>query len=193
MSKNSSEIWGTNLIEERNYPLPYGLSTLFEAGMDRELPNYVIHDDANGEANLINLGAGYKFLDYTDPLGAEQGWWAGTPLPYDDESVAGIWSFHFFEHLGKDELMDVLRECERVLMVDAVLNIVVPHYISEGAFHDLDHKTFFTESTWRNLMENTYYDGTMDRDWKFRIGLNLIMGLNVRNLALVTQLIKTNG
>ena len=176
------------LIVKRNYSAPRHLQTLFETGMDRPGPKFV---QPRSQSVWLNLGAGYKFIAGTIPLGAEQGWWAGTPLPYRDKEVGAIWTFHLFEHLDKDTFIATLRECERVLQSGAPLTVVVPHYISEGAYHDLDHKIFFTESTWKNLMCNTYYDGTMERNWKFEIGINLIMGLNVRNLALVSQLIKT--
>lgn len=175
------------MIEKRHYPMPEGMIEMFESGMDRPQPDWV---DILPDKPALNLGAGYKYLAGTFAIGAEQGWWAGSPLPFDDGGCGGIFTYHFFEHLGKDIFFDVLRECERVLAVGAPLNVVVPHYQSEGAFHDLDHKQFFTESTWKNLMHNTYYDGTMPRTWSFDIGLNLIIGLNSRNLSLFTQLIR---
>jgi hypothetical protein len=174
-------------MTHRHYGPPGDILELFESGMDRPQPLWV--KPKLGPA--LNLGAGYKHIDGATEYGLETGWEAGTRLPYDDETVGVIYSYHLLEHLGKKEMLATLRECERVLRKGAPLNLVLPHYMSEGAFHDLDHKLFFTESSFRNLMENTYYDGSMPRDWKFTIGLNLIVGLNVRNLAILTQLIKT--
>lgn len=163
---------------------PCELIDLFEQGSDRDLPPFVGMRPAG---TVLNLGAGNKQIQGTIPLDWPD-WDAGNDLiPYEDESIDGILAYHFLEHLRDPR--PVLRECSRVLAVGAPLNIVVPHYMGSIAFHDLDHKSFYTSDTWRNLLDQPYYK--KDRDgFKFKIGTNLIMGLNERNLMLVTQLIK---
>ncbi len=53
-------------------------------------------------------------------------------LPFDDESVDGVYSSHCFEHLR--DPMAVLREVARVCRLGATVEIRVPHWLSEVAF-----------------------------------------------------------
>ena len=48
-------------------------------------------------------------------------------LPFDDNSVIEIRSDHFLEHLELPVVVEVLRECRRVLVLGGVLNFTVPH------------------------------------------------------------------
>jgi predicted SAM-dependent methyltransferase len=48
-------------------------------------------------------------------------------LPFDDNSVIEIRSDHFLEHLELPMVVEVLRECRRVLVLGGVLNFTVPH------------------------------------------------------------------
>ena len=91
----------------------------------------------------------------------------------------------------------VLLEFQRVLMPLGIVNIVVPYYTSQMQAHDLTHKHVFCEDTWKNLFAQPYYvrysDGEESEplEWKFNIGTNVIIGVVERNLALLTQLIRT--
>ena len=163
---------------------PYDLVSLFEAGADRTIPGF---ETAPGGVLRLNLGAGVKKIAHTVALDLPEWDSDRNDLPYSDNTVSAIYAFHLLEHVSNP--VRLLRECQRVLKPGGVLNVVVPYYKSEGAFHDLDHKHFFSESTWSNLFDNQFYDKNHD-GWLFKIGLNLIMGLNERNLMLVTQLIK---
>ncbi len=40
---------------------------------------------------------------------------SATQLPFDDQSVQTIISFHFFMHLDRNTVQDILKECHRVL------------------------------------------------------------------------------
>lgn len=85
----------------------------------------------------LHLGCGYKYrLGYNNldinavtyiskELTIIQ-WEAPNELPFPDESIDFIYSSHFFEHLYHEEAIAVLRECQRVCRVGAILSIAVP-------------------------------------------------------------------
>lgn len=165
---------------------------VFEQGMHTKLDRFWYGASARHAGECLNLGAGRKHIEDAIPLDAENGWFAGEPMPAEDCSITAIYAHHFLEHLTKDEVISVLRECERVLLPYGIINIVVPHFTSEQAHHDLDHKTTWTESTFRQLLTCPYYDGTMPRKWLLRERQTLLMGLVQRNLVVVSQLYKVN-
>ena len=136
----------------------------------------------------MNLGGGEKEiegcvnLDYPD-------WKAGERMPFADNSVSQIHAYHFFEHLCVEEIVDVLREIERVLMVDGIVNIVVPHHRGTMAFNDIGHKTFFNEEVWPKLLNGSeYYEHY--GGWKLEVHSTFILGIVERNLGLFVQLVK---
>jgi len=157
---------------------------MFLKGMDRESPDFV---PIRTGGIVLNIGAGHKLLDNTVSLDLPEWNAEFDPIPLTDGSVEHIIAFHIIEHI--QNVVGLLRECQRVLRVDGTLNIVVPYGASDIALQELDHKHFFTEETWKTLFHNPYFDKDKN-DWHWRIGYNLIMGLNHRNLALVTQLIR---
>lgn len=160
------------------------LENLFRLGMKRALPEYVPVDH---QFPVLNLGCGEQRLAGCDNLDYPA-WDAETyALPYQDNKVGGILAFHFLEHLSDPRRM--LRECFRVLRPGCPMNIVVPHYLGSMAYHDLDHKAFFAADTWSNALDERFYSKDKG-DYQFRVGINVIMGITERNLALVTQLIK---
>ena len=173
------------MIKTRTYARPVTLLENFCVGMDREVKEFKPME----EGTKLNLGAGYKDIKDTEPLDLSNGWLAPT-LDISDESICGVYAYHFLEHLNKNDLLDMLHEVERVLIPGGLFNIVVPYWSSELAYQDLDHKTFWTEKTFPNLFFNKYYDGSMDREWHFQINSQVIMGINHRNLCLLVQLEK---
>lgn len=138
----------------------------------------------------LNLGAGNKSLPGFTPLQLPE-WDAETmPIPYPDESFEHVAAFHFLEHLKPKTVPLVMLEAQRVLVKGGVLSIVVPHRLGGMAWQDLDHKSFFTENTWRLLWENHYYSRPTDKKFKMQLHFNLIMGQDERCLALVSQFTK---
>lgn len=135
---------------------------------------------------LLNLGPGNKYMPGTKGYGLPD-WDADfNKIPETDETVDGIYAFHFLEHVWHP--IKVLRECQRVLKPGGSMLIVVPYYNSQMQAQDLDHKSKFCETTWTNIFANPYY---ADKgEWKFKVGLNIIMGVVERNLCLMTQLIR---
>lgn len=164
------------------YDEPSGIRTFFEAGMARKLPLLQFPDP-----NLVklNVGGGQKQIGDSINLDQIHGHDLREGIPYDDESVGEIYAFHFLEHL--DDPVWMLREFERVLAPGGVANICVPYYNAMLQAQSLDHKHSFCEETWKTLFYNDLHSGGQ---WKFKVGLNVIMGLNERNLCLLTQLIR---
>ena len=50
----------------------------------------------------------------------------------------------------------MVRELERVLVVGGSLITVTPHQQSEIAYHDLDHKSIWTDQTWVKFFATEY-------------------------------------
>lgn len=163
------------------------LESWFEIGMVREVKAPL----SMPEGVHLNLGAGNKQIGDAIPYDLEHGWDANTQsIPHANESVAGIWMNHFIEHVKSPVI--VLRECERVLQVGGVLNIVVPHAMSQLYAADMTHpyNHMFTEETWRHLINNRYFTAPTGTEWELRVRTCFIMGITWANLALFTQLIK---
>ena len=112
---------------------------LFEMGMKREIPELI-----PVSTPAVNLGAGAHTIPYTMNLDFPD--WNGEEdsIPVDDASIGTVYAFHFLEHLPGESVISVLREIERVLRPGGTALIVAPHWTSQLAFQDLDHKCFFT-------------------------------------------------
>lgn len=167
------------------------IQRLFQMGMKRFVPELLppVFNHNGGEA--LNLGAGNSSIAGADSLDLPAWDAERDPIPREDGSVTTIFAFHFFEHLSGVNVIRVLRECERVLAFGGTLNVVVPHRLSQMAFQDIDHKSFWTEETWKILFDNPHYDKNREGMWKLAVHANLIIGIAERNLALMTQLVKT--
>lgn len=165
---------------------PVDTMSFLEVVTDRRIERwYEPREEVTGLT--LNLGAGNKMISGATPLDLPD-WDADlSEIPTRDETARKIYAIHFLEHV-RDPIR-VLRECQRVLKPGGVLNVGLPYYTSQGAYHDLDHKSFWCEETWRNLFANHFYDKNHG-GWKFRIGLNLIAGIVERNTMLITQLIR---
>lgn len=164
------------------------LHSLFTAGMKRTL---LAPRQALEGLPTLELGPGNRPVFKADLVLELPGWNGDTmPIPLASDSVGGIYAFHFFEHFTGKRVIELLRECERVLHPGGVLNIVVPHRLGAMAFQDLDHKAFFTEDSWRELFSNPFYDKGREVPWRLTINTNVIIGIVERNLALMTQLVK---
>lgn len=59
--------------------------------------------------------------------GVELQWDLKWGIPFPDESVVEIRSDHFFEHLELIQVVDIFRECWRVLVSGGLLDFTVPH------------------------------------------------------------------
>jgi hypothetical protein len=177
------------------HPKPSSLEALFFNGMKRHAGT--VH--TSGLGLTLNLGAGNSPLDCEGAIELDRPDWHAPRLRREafepgieivDASVGTIHAYHFFEHLFDREIRIMLEECDRVLMPDGVLNICVPYARSDLAFQDIDHKTFFTEETWRTLLDNFHYDTGMKRQLSLEVCVNVIMGVKGANLCVLTQMRK---
>jgi SAM-dependent methyltransferase len=176
-------------------PWPNSFEELFWNGLKRITGDVAICTDGV----ILNLGAGNTPVD-TTPIHHATGppvieldkpqWYAPVLMEIEDGVVGTIHAYHFFEHLTDEELRIMLEECERVLKPRGVLNICVPYARADLAFQDIDHKLFFTEETWKTLLNNDWYDTGLKRKLNLHIGCNVIAGVKGANLAVFTQMMK---
>jgi hypothetical protein len=160
---------------------------LFHFGMKRELNPLLAY-------NGITLDIGSSLGDrWTNPdarsLGPPDWNFPRDNIPYEEASVSTIHCYHFLEHLTGADAISFLRECERVMIPGAsVMNFCVPYYKSNLAAECLDHKSQWTEETFRNLFDNSGYD--IAGCWDLRLHFQLIAGVVERNLCIIGQLIR---
>lgn len=158
------------------------IQDFFRLGMKRGLPRLI----SKGGVSL-ELGPG------NSPVGADltlelPSWDAdkSVVLPYGDEEIDTIHMYHFLEHIN--DPIGLLRECERVLCENGIINIVVPHQSQSLAYEDLDHKHFFNEHTIEKLLNNKGYE--KNNGWLLRQHCSFIMAVELRNLSCFIQLVK---
>jgi len=160
------------------------IQDLFKIGMAREIP--ALLNKIGGVQ--INVGAGtWKVIENSIPIDFPEYDAEIHDLPYADNSVDVLHAYHFLEHI-KDP-MRVLKDFERVLKVGGYANIVVPYYNSGLQARHLQHYSQFSELTWDTIFNEYSYD-TGYPEWKIKVHTTFIMGVEERNLALVTQLVK---
>lgn len=180
---------------------PTSLWDHFDVAMVRNFPNF---QTWGGFATApgykaVQLGAGYKKISGWDNLDypewdAEDQTGNKWRLPYADEEVWEVATYHTLDHLSPEAVVRTLAEVQRILKPKGFITIVVPHHTSTLWNECLFHKSRFAIDTWRNIFSERQYSHASDTgvlpDWKFKIGFNMIMGLVERNLVQVTQLIK---
>lgn len=176
------------------HPRPITIGQLFTNGIARVIKEPKV---TPGDGPILNLGCGNKLLDDSNNpanqmlIDLQIPDWIAPHLDFDENSVAGIHAYHFLEHLYSDEFRDMMSECYRVLKLDGVMNICVPYAMAEMAFQSTDHKIFFTEESWKALLDEPYYDCMYGKPHlNFDIHTNFVAGVVGRNLSVFTQLVK---
>jgi hypothetical protein len=140
-------------------------------------------------APTIGLGESGLYKNGQMSLGAPDWVWPRDLIPAADNSIALIHSYHFFEHLVSDDAISMLAECQRVLAPGGILQYAMPLAGVELSYEDLTHRSFWTESTFRNLMRNEYYSPTRN-EWKMKVHYQVVAGVAARNLVVTGQLVK---
>ena len=103
--------------------------------------------------------------------------------------VGFIHCYHFLEHLSGSDVPRFLAEVAEVLVDGGIFQYGMPLAGTELSFHDLDHKSFWTESSMQVLLGSPYYE-TAGAALPFVIGAQAIIGVVERNLMVVGQLIR---
>ncbi len=160
---------------------------LFKLAMKRDIPQLIDNWEMPGLIFDIGASGRYK-VDGATALGLPQWWFPGCDIPSDNNATATIHCYHFLEHLSGSDVIRFLREVERVLRIDGVMNFCVPYYNSNLMAQDLTHRSAWCEDSFRNLFENTFYDPA--GRWRLRVHTIFIMGIVERNLALIGQIVK---
>lgn len=184
------------------FPTPYNLSEVFDVAMIRERLGFIVMGSPEDGEVCIDIGGGNKILEGYERLDYPD-WVAGRePIPHEDGSVSSIFSAHALDHMAGEAVVALLVEVDRVLVPGGTFTVVVPHYSSQLAAECIEHKSQFGIKTWRNILANPAYDphfnfqrgdGYIEAEphaWRLSVGFNMIMGVEERNLVLVTQLIK---
>lgn len=115
--------------------------------------------DYQGDVN-INLGAGtaplegYINVDLYTPKYADVIADLEKPLPFDDGFADLIIADNVFEHIKN--ILDLNRECLRILKPGGVLAVRVPYFKSKFAFVDPTHVNFYTLNSYDYFISNTY-------------------------------------
>ena len=110
-------------------------------------------------------------------------------IPADDETIDYLEAYHFLEHLTPADAVSFLKEVDRVLTPGGIFQYAVPLAGTELSFQDLDHKSFWTESTMRMALENPYYEGVGNGLW-LDVQAQCILGVASRNLMIFGHLKK---
>ena len=98
------------------------------------------------------------------------------PYPFKDNSVDYILMDNSLEHL--EDTIRVMEELHRICKPNTIIEIIVPHYSSAGAFASLTHKRFFGSQSFNDLTTDSWY---MYTDVKFKILQNKIIWFGLRN------------
>jgi SAM-dependent methyltransferase len=78
------------------------------------------------------------------------------PWPFKNNSFDYILAKSTLEHL--EDLIKVMEEVHRISKKDAIIEIIVPHFASLGAYIDPTHKLFFSYYTFDYFTENFDYN-----------------------------------
>lgn len=163
---------------------------LFKLGMKRNIPELL---EFSGPA--INLGSSPNDVFQIPGIPAlgrpDWNWPKAKRIPFDNNSIATIHCYHFFEHHTFKNFVLLLRECERVMIPGAsVLNFCMPYAGSGLDLECLEHRIHFTEETFGNLFNSSGRKADIDGIWTLDQHYMMIEGLVERNRCIIGQLVR---
>ena len=139
-------------------PVSEGYSVTLIKNRDSQEGIYGISCDAeNGKRLILDLGCGPNKTE--GALGIDLIPFPGvdivrniaeTYLPFDDDSVSGIVTKHFLEHVS--DLTFVMNEIWRVCRSGAIVDIAVPTCLSPWAIGDPTHKRLFNTTSFPHYL-----------------------------------------
>ena len=86
------------------------------------------------------------------------------PYPFEDNSYEIIYLNNVLEHLSEPD--KVIDELWRISKKEGIIEIIVPHYTNKGAYSDMQHKHFFNEVCFTELINQV---AIVSRKKKFEI------------------------
>jgi SAM-dependent methyltransferase len=99
------------------------------------------------------------------------------PYPFDDGSVAEIYTSHFVEHVGS--LMAFMDECYRILEPGGKMLVIAPYYTSIRCWQDPTHLRAISEASflyynaeWRRVNKLEHYPIRCDFDFTYGYQIN---------------------
>ena len=138
----------------------------------------------------LNLGSGLNPLkgfinvDFTEREGVDVVHNLETfPYPFEDNSIDYILMDNSLEHL--EDTLKVMEELHRICKPNAIVEIMVPHYSSAGAFASLTHKRFFGSNSFNDLITDSW---SLYTHAKYRILQNKIRWFSCRNWFFIRPL-----
>jgi SAM-dependent methyltransferase len=123
---------------------------------------------------LIDLGCGarkrqgYVGLDRAGLPGVDIVCDFETTIPLDDDSVDGVWSNFFFEHVH--DTVKLFQEIYRVCRKEAMVEFTVPYYQSVTQFKDPTHHSVITPETLRYFTDEKWYGS----DYSFNVNFKTV-------------------
>ena len=97
----------------------------------RPFARFKIYSIAENSSIILNLGCGEDYRPNVIGIDlsrkAQVRWNLKYGIPLGDNTVKGIFSDHFFEHLQLTQIVMLLRDCYRVLVPGGRLRFTVPH------------------------------------------------------------------
>lgn len=109
----------------------------------------------------INLGCGQRPLadfinvDYFTTKNVDVITDLNKNLPFGDNYADLIYSDNVFEHI--QNILNLIKECQRVLKPGGKLITRVPYFRSKGAFVDPTHVNFYTLQSMDYFVKGTYF------------------------------------
>jgi len=75
------------------------------------------------------------------------------PYPVKENTYDYIYSYNVLEHLQEPD--KVLNELWRISKPNAVIEISVPYYNNKGAYSDMQHMHYFSDTTFKVFVDET--------------------------------------
>jgi len=86
------------------------------------------------------------------------------PYPLNNSEFDYVYLSNVLEHLDSPD--SVLNELWRICKNGGIIEIIVPHYTNKGAYSDMQHRHFFNEICFKELVEQI---AVVNKEKKFKI------------------------
>jgi len=73
------------------------------------------------------------------------------PYPLKKDTYDYVWSRSVLEHLERPE--NALKELWKACKYNAIIEIIVPYYNNKSAFSDMQHRHFFSDTTFKIFVD----------------------------------------